>query len=127
MLETTFLTSCCNGILYSKKSLHITLLNIVNNLIMLYIGTAVDRSAVYLLFLSFPIEDLVFDYCLKHQKKLRKIPFQKFLFPISIIGKICSISALVKLNQIPIFTFLFSANFVKLVFSTNFNNVQFVS
>lgn len=80
MLETTFLTSCCNGILYSKKSLHITLLNIVNNLIMIYIGTAVDRSAVYLLFLSFPIEDLVFDYCLKHQKKIEENSVSKVSF-----------------------------------------------
>jgi hypothetical protein len=46
-LFPTFPTSRWNGILYSKNTLHITLSKVVNNLMMLYIGTAVITRFSY--------------------------------------------------------------------------------
>jgi hypothetical protein len=43
-LFPTFPTSRWSGILYSKNNRHITLLKVVDNLMMLYIGMAVSNS-----------------------------------------------------------------------------------
>jgi hypothetical protein len=49
-LFPTFPTSRWSGILYSKNNRHITLLKVVNNLMMLYIGMAVGDSNIIIPF-----------------------------------------------------------------------------
>jgi hypothetical protein len=58
-LFPTFPTSRWSGILYSKNNRHITLLKVVDNLMMLYIGMAVIASCYYLTSLIYILNFLV--------------------------------------------------------------------